>query len=270
MAEESYKSLLEDFKGKILPPNHPITRHVRTVVSRIIESSDLGTLKSDPSFIVPPGFSMDNVWAPDFGRSENVVPGSGGREWQLIVVDDDKMINAMAAFGNIVVFTGILAAAKNEDGLAAVIGHEIAHVVARHSAERYSYAKVLIAFAAVLEILGLDFGFSNAIGTLLLDLPNSRTQELEADEIGLKLSSRACYDPQAAPEMFMRLGMLEKARLNVSFLYTHPTSAKRIKMLEKMLPEAYSIQATSPMCDGMQERLGAFFDANQAGWAIQI
>jgi metalloendopeptidase OMA1, mitochondrial len=99
MAEESYNQLVQEFQGKILPPNHPITRHVRRVVTRIIESSNLGTLKSDPSFIAPSGVSTDDIWAPDFGRNESVVPGSGGKEWQLMVVNDENMINAMASFG---------------------------------------------------------------------------------------------------------------------------------------------------------------------------
>jgi len=102
--------------------------------------------------------------------------------------------------GNIVVFTGIIPVAKDEDGLAAVLGHglsstsvrlgsalsygtEIAHVVARHNAERYSSAKVLLAFATLLEALGLDYGISRLLTTFLLDLPNSRKQELEGPHV---------------------------------------------------------------------------------------
>jgi len=94
------------------------------------------------------------------------------------------------------VFTGIIPVAKDEDGLAAILGHgqfhkfcttgsvltrgtEIAHVVARHNAERYSSMKVLLAFATLLEVLGLDVGIAKLLTTYLLDLPNSRTQELE-------------------------------------------------------------------------------------------
>jgi Zn-dependent protease with chaperone function len=133
-----------------------------------------------------------------------------------------------------VVFTGIIPVARDEDGLAAILGHglcfwfcltpleakprtEIAHVVARHTSERYSSMKVLIAFATLLEVLGLDVGVAKFLTTYLLELPNSRTQELEgsqvdrllvykflipclADVIGLRLSAKACYNPEAAPE----------------------------------------------------------------------
>jgi len=78
-------------------------------------------------------------------------------------------------------------------------GIEIAHVVARHNAERYSSMKVLLAFATLLEVLGLDYGIAKLLTTFLLDLPNSRKQELEADVIGLRLAAKACYDPEAAP-----------------------------------------------------------------------
>ena len=138
------------------------------------------------------------------------------------------------AIGNIVVFTGIIPVAKDEDGLAAILGHglssglmwlsltlirgtEIAHVVARHNAERYSSMKVLLGFATLLEVLGLDIGIARLLTTFLLDLPNSRKQELEgsqvfevvawkflttcsADVIGLRLSAKACYSPEAAAE----------------------------------------------------------------------
>ena len=130
--------------------------------------------------------------------------------------------------------------------------------------------KVLLAFATLLEVLGLDVGIARLLTTFLLDLPNSRKQELEgalvyqcitsnvdrsclADVIGLRLSAKACYDPDAAPvsvffsvetfqlphclcRMFTRMGQLEKAqgkRLNVDFLYTHPTSENRVKVLSE-------------------------------------
>lgn len=123
--------------------------------------------------------------------------------------------------GNVVVFTGILPICRDEDGLAAVLGHgsfhflslpfphvyslpvahaEIGHVVARHNSERYSSMKVLLALSYLLDAAGLDFGVARLLTTFLLDLPNSRTQEREADAIGLRLSAKACFRPDAAPE----------------------------------------------------------------------
>jgi len=266
MAKEAHAELEREFRGRILPPNHPTTKYVRDIVVKILESSNLGTLKSDPHFIAPAGISIEDTWAPDAGRKEDAVPGSGGREWELMVVHDDKMVNAMATFGNIVVFTGILPIAKDRDGLAAVLGHEIGHVVARHQAERYSSMKVLLGIATLLQFLGLDFGISRLVTTILLELPNGRTQELEADKIGLRLASQACFKPDAAPQMFSRLDALEKSRggLNISFLQTHPATDSRMKKLNELLPEAYSIQAASPACAGTQDHFRAFVDS----WGI--
>ncbi|KAF9650414.1 hypothetical protein BDM02DRAFT_1433520 [Thelephora ganbajun] len=264
MAKASHEQLLEDFRGKILPPNHPLTQAVRDIVTNILEASDLGSLKMEPTFIQQTGNSVEDLWDADVQKREEPVPGSGGREWRLIVVNDPKVVNAMASFGNIVVFTGIIPVAKDGDGLAAILGHEIAHVVARHNAERYSSMKVLLAFATLLEVLGLDVGIARILTTFFLDLPNSRRQESEADIIGLRLSAKACYDPEAVPTMFTRMGQLEKAqgkRLNVDFLYTHPTSENRVKTLQALLPEAHSIRANSPICIGMQEQFNSFQDA---------
>ncbi|KAG6334458.1 hypothetical protein ID866_4636 [Astraeus odoratus] len=202
LAETAYAELLAEFRGKVLPADHPITRHVRRVVTSILEANNLGSLHSSEPRRRP---FVDDFWGEDpYGaarqRETDATPESGGKEWHLLVVNDPKVVNAMASFGNIVVFTGILPVCKDEQGLAAVLGHEIGHVVARHPQERYSSAKVLIFIAFLLQSAGLDWGLSRLLSTLLLELPNSRTQELEADAIGMRLIAQACYDPRSAVE----------------------------------------------------------------------
>ncbi|KAG1831564.1 peptidase family M48-domain-containing protein [Suillus variegatus] len=264
LAQAAYNELLAEFRGKILPSDHPVTRHVQRVVNRILESSDLGHLSSSEpsrSLVGAP----DDFWSEDpftTGRpKESSTPESGGKEWNLLVVNDPSIVNAMATFGNIVVFTGILPICKDEQGLAGVLGHEIAHVVARHASERYSSSKVFLALAVLLQtVFGFDFGITNLISTLLLELPNSRTQEYEADTIGMQLTAKACFDPQAAVEMHARLAQYEKAHgaTSLEFLRTHPGAERRIKHLEELIPEAYSIQASSPQCAGTQDSLNRF------------
>ncbi|TBU26436.1 peptidase family M48-domain-containing protein [Dichomitus squalens] len=257
LAEASHQELLQEFKGKVLPPNHPITRHVRRVTQRILEANDLGTLDA-PDVHRPKG--ADDVWS--FDQQDQLPPEVGGpKQWHLFVVADDKVVNAMAAYGNIVVFTGILPVAKDEDGLAAVLGHEIGHAVARHASERYSSLKVFILLALILDMVGIPF--ASATTRLLYDLPNSRTMEYEADKIGIRLSSRACFDPNAVPEMFSRLGKLEQAMgsRHIDFLTTHPASEKRSAILREMLPEAYAVQAASPTCGATADHMAAFRDS---------
>ncbi|KAF8489552.1 peptidase family M48-domain-containing protein [Russula emetica] len=283
--ESSYTELSNQFRGKLLPPSHVITQHVHGIVSRILDANDLGTLRGDPRTpsipartVLQPslgGFGNDDgeeappdLWDPDANATtgwHDGAQGLGRKEWNLLVVNDPKVVNAMAAPGTVVVFTGILPIVKDEQGLAAILGHEIGHVVARHTAERYSYTKVLIAFAWLAEIIGLPNGFGDILTTLLMDLPHSRKQEYEADKIGLKLSAKACFDPTAAPLMFKRLGALEKSSggLNVSFLNTHPASDERVKQLEALLPEAFSIRGT--VCGGMSDQLVSFGRAIASG-----
>lgn len=99
MAKESHQQLLSEFRGKILPPDHPLTQAVRGVVTRILEASNLGSLKADPTSFQQAGASIEDLWHADIQAREEPVPGSGGREWRLLVVNDPKVVNAMASFG---------------------------------------------------------------------------------------------------------------------------------------------------------------------------
>ena len=99
MAKASHEQLLQEFRGKVLPPNHPLTQVVREIVSRILEASNLGSLTAEPAFTQAVGASIEDLWHADAQTREEPVPGSGGREWRLMVVDDPKVVNAMASFG---------------------------------------------------------------------------------------------------------------------------------------------------------------------------
>ncbi|KAF8152538.1 hypothetical protein B0H34DRAFT_677842 [Crassisporium funariophilum] len=111
--------------------------------------------------------------------------------------------------------------------------------VARHTAERISSQTIFLA-------LGVDLGFSQVVQKLLMEPPNSRTQELEADLIGLRLMSRACYKPEAAPQMFARMSRLEakaESSVNLDFLQTHPSSAYRVKeQMEAFKERAHEVK----------------------------
>lgn len=103
LAQVAYDELLNEFRGKILPSNHAVTRHVQRVVSRILESSDLGQLRSSEPR--RPLEALDDFWSEDpftSGRpsGESSTPESGGKEWNLLVVNDPSVVNAMATFGS--------------------------------------------------------------------------------------------------------------------------------------------------------------------------
>ncbi len=136
--------------------------------------------------------------------------GRSDYKWEFIVIEDDNIVNAFCLpGGKIGIYTGILPYTKDEKGLAAVIGHEVGHAIARHGAERLSIAliakmgQIALNFILdvdnpiVLEALNQAYGLGTEIGIVL---PFSRKQELEADRIGIDLMSKAEYNPIGALE----------------------------------------------------------------------
>lgn len=168
-------------------------------------------------------------------------------KWEFTVIDDDSMINAFALpGGKVAVYTGIFPVAKDEAGLAAVLGHEVAHALAHHGAERMSQGLLAQIGAAGLSVAlgGSDPQTANAVmqayglgaqyGVLL---PFSRSQESEADHIGLILMAKAGYDPHAALGLWQRMEKLNE-KTPLEFLSTHPSYGTRITDIQGWLPEA--------------------------------
>jgi len=167
--------------------------------------------------------------------------------WEFNLIRDDKTVNAWCMpGGKIAFYTGILPITKNEAGLAVVMGHEVAHALARHGNERLSQILLVQLGSSVLAEALKDepemtqslaytaFGLGAQIGFIL---PYSRTQEYEADKIGLILTARAGYDPREAIKFWKR--MKSKGSNNtLEFLSTHPVEEDRIKEIKEMMPEA--------------------------------
>jgi predicted Zn-dependent protease len=168
-------------------------------------------------------------------------------QWEFSVIDDDSMINAFALpGGKVAVYTGLFEVAQDEAGLAAVVGHEVAHALARHGAERMSQG-VLAQLGAVglsVALGGGDprtadailqaYGLGAQVGVLL---PFGRAQESEADHIGLILMAKAGYDPEAALRLWERMEQLG-GKSPPEFLSTHPSYGTRQKDIKRWLPEA--------------------------------
>ena len=166
--------------------------------------------------------------------------GSVPRSWEVTVFDQDE-VNAFALpGGKIGVYTGLLKVAADQDQLATVVGHEIAHVLARHSSERLSTA---MATQTGLRLIGASGTVSPEIVGLLgvgaqvgIELPFSRTQESEADLLGLDLIARAGFDPRASVELWQRMGKTGGAK-PPEMLSTHPADTTRIEALRARLPQ---------------------------------
>lgn len=126
------------------------------------------------------------------------------------------------------------------DGMAAVLGHEISHQLARHSAEKLSFAKILLAGQFTLALLGIDpsFIFNRFATNFLMMKPFSRKCETEADDIGLQLMALACFDPREAIEVWKRMEEAGGADIP-QFMSTHPSNRNRIQHLTKEVSPNY-------------------------------
>ena len=165
--------------------------------------------------------------------------------WEVTVIKDDKTKNAWALpGGKIAVYTGIFPEAKNESGLAAIMGHEVVHALARHGAERMSTTTVA---NVGLQVASIALGMGSASSQLAMQalgigvlLPFSRSHESEADYIGLLLAAQAGYDPREAVHLWERMAQASKGA-PPEFLSTHPSNETRIQDLQKWMPEALAI-----------------------------
>ena len=170
-----------------------------------------------------------------------------GYSWEFNLVDD-KQANAWAMpGGKVVVYTGILHATGDETGLAVVMGHEIAHAIARHGDERMSQG-LLTQMGGVALAVAVDkkpketkmlfmtaYGLGETIGVLL---PYSRLHESEADHLGLIFMAMAGYDPNSAVDFWQRMADQKKGTSVPEFLSTHPADETRIQNIRKLIPEA--------------------------------
>ena len=169
-------------------------------------------------------------------------------DWVFVLIDDDDVANAWAApGGKIAVYTGILPITKTEAGLAVVIAHEVAHVLARHSAEQVTHAMlmqgIMVAGSELIEdedtraVAMQALGIGGVIGVAL---PFSRVHESEADELGLFLMAEAGYDPRVAIDVWTRMEEAQEIR-TPEFLSTHPSPASRIEEFRALMPEAMEL-----------------------------
>ena len=183
-----------------------------------------------------------------------------GGQWEVVVFDDEQ-VNAFALpGGKIGVYTGLLNVAENQHQLAAVIGHEVGHVIAEHGNERMSQSTLInVGSQAVGQILAANevpqsgpimaaIGLGVQVG---VQLPFSRTHESEADVIGLQLMAKSGFDPRQSVNLWQNMDAASGGNRPMELLSTHPAPQTRIDNLQANMPAAYAdYQATAyrPNC----------------------
>ncbi len=218
-SKEAYAAMLDPLakQGKI--DNNPATvARVHTITSRIIAQA----IKYRPE---------TKDW-----------------DWRLKVIDDPKTVNAWAmAGGKMAIYTGLIQQLQaTDDELAQVMGHEISHALAKHTAERMSRALAMQAGLGALAMTqqdskygGLTLTGAQAAAVVALELPNSRTAESEADRIGIELAAKAGYDPRAAVTLWDKMAKVGggDGKSRGDFLSTHPAPVKRMETLSALVPQ---------------------------------
>ena len=232
--------LLELHDKDIIPTSNAIHKRVENVVTRILKSNEDIKEVSD-------------------------------RNWKISVVNDNYTENAMVVpSGHIFVFTGILNKCKNDDQLAIILGHEIAHSLLDHAAENMNFQSflngcliipmaVLLAFIPSIATF-FTYKFIDKVTELLYELPKSRLMENEADEVGLKLAANACYDIREAPVLWGTLHLQKlmyeteldqayrKKGVTLGFLSTHPSNLSREQNVAVLMPEMLRIRSAQGCC----------------------
>ena len=186
------------------------------------------------------------------GRRIAAVSGQKNYKWKFYVIDDAKTANAFVLPGGQVFFyTGILKYMSNDDEIAAVMAHEVGHALARHAAERISTQQLAALGGQILQVglgtNGVSAGNTNAImqafgiaSQLGVILPYSRTQEYEADHIGLVLAARAGYNPNGALTFWSKF-IKNNSKRSPEYFSTHPDPRNRIARIKSLMPEVMPI-----------------------------
>ena len=215
---------LTAYKDAIFPPSSPAYVYVKEVAQRLLSTQVTG---------------MENI------------------HWRLYLVNCDAVNALVLPSGEIFVYTGLLQSLKSRDELAIILAHEMSHALLKHGAEGLSHHGVMEIFSlgvitaiwALTQSVYLSMliqQIHNSLMDVFFNLPYSRKLEMEADEVGMMIAAKACFDPKAGPALWDRLHQLENEESgSVEYFSTHPAHRTRSNYLEALLPSAYAVSHAS-------------------------
>jgi len=213
---------------------------------QFLKESKLSTNQSEVNMVKRIGGNIEQA-VEKYMADNKLSDRLNGYSWEFNLVEDNQVNAWCMPGGKVVVYTGILPVTQDETGLAVVMGHEIAHAIAEHGNERMSQQLLQQVGAVGLMVAMKDepaetqalwlsvYGVGTTVGVIL---PYSRTQESEADHLGLIFMAMAGYDPYEAPQFWKRMAASKQGGSPPEFLSTHPSDQTRINDITAWIPEA--------------------------------
>jgi predicted Zn-dependent protease len=231
LGEQAFVQVLSDAKSQsaLLPSNAPQSQDVSEIAQRLINKVPQVTQALA---------QQNNQAAPEDYKNF---------KWSVAVINSQEANAFCLPGGKMAVYTGLLPVTQNDDALAVVMGHEIAHALLRHGSQRMAQQKLVQMgqLAAGMAVGGMDpqqqqmiMGALGAGAQYGLVLPYGRNHETQADKVGLMLAAAACYDPRQAVPLWQRMEQLGGGQRPPEFASTHPDPANRIQTLQALMPTA--------------------------------
>ncbi|MDY1031929.1 M48 family metallopeptidase [Stenotrophomonas sp. CFBP8980] len=218
---QAYQEILA--QERPLGPNAQVSRDVREIAQRLIAKVDV----------------VETALAEEHGLK----PGhfSRGFDWEVNVIQSDQANAFCLPGGKMAVYTGLVPVAQTRDAMAVVMGHEIAHALLRHGAQRMAQQKL----TQIGQMAGAASGMDPQQQQMVMAamgygylLPYARGHETQADEVGLMLAAAACFDPREAVPLWERMGQASGGQSQPEFSSTHPNPGTRIQNLQALMPKA--------------------------------
>lgn len=216
-------------QGALLPANAQVSQQIREIASRLV--AKVPQVTADLA-------AMNRQQAPTDYQ---------GFQWDVSVIQSDDANAFVLPGGKMAVFTGLLPIAGNQDAMAVVMGHEVAHALLRHGSQRMAQQKLVQMgqMAAGVALGGMEQSQQQAVMAALgagaqygLILPYGRNHETQADQVGLMLAAAACFNPREAIPLWQRMSSLGGGERPPEFASTHPDPANRIQTLQSLMPQA--------------------------------
>lgn len=231
LGAQAYQQVQSDAaaQGALLPADAEVSRQIREIASRLV--SKVPQVTADLA-------ALNQQQAPTDYQ---------GFQWDVSVIQSDDANAFCLPGGKMAVYTGLLPIAQNQDAMAVVMGHEIAHALLRHGSQRMAQQKLVQMgqMAAGVAFGGMDPGQQQAVMAALgagaqygLVLPYGRNHETQADQVGLMLAAAACFNPREAIPLWERMSGLGEGQRPPEFASTHPDPANRIQTLQALMPQA--------------------------------